>query len=135
MATEPLLKHLETSLPCVFVPDADGNCRADLQGSETVITFTLATRELFVTTPVEGAHDGLPKTILTTLLKLNFPKNKIGNSWIRPARAAGHYELADGFTVISVTPADATDRILGQIRASVELGELIVEELKAVRPA
>ena len=129
MALPPLLTFLETALPCRFSLSLEGTWTAWLPGSETVVTWKQTGDEVSIATPIAGAHDGLPQPLLRELLKFNFPNDEIGSSWIR-LRVAGHYELADCFSVTSVTPEDAANRILEQIKASVDLSQLISEHLQ-----
>ena len=127
MPYQPIVDLLEAELPCLFDEIAPGVLMTTLAGSRTRVRIDEAISQIHIATPVNGAHNGLPAPHIAELLKLNFPNDLLGQSFLAQGNAAGHLDLIDIVTVTSVTPRQAFQRILDQIRASIEISLRIAD--------
>ena len=127
MSAAPLLAYLEEHLPCLFDEMGAGIRSTYLAGSITHVRIDEAADLVEVSTPVDGAHNGLAPEVLVDLLKLNFPNELIGQSHFAQGAASGYLDLRDSFPVTSMTGEQALARILEQIVASLEVADRIVQ--------
>lgn len=124
---------VEDTLPCLFSETSPGNRGTVLPGSETRIVLDEAALHLDISTPVEGAHDGVPAPVLLDLLTLNFPNDLTRGSFLAAGGGAGHLALCASLSLTATSAEDACKVILDQVAASLALGERIVGQLNTNR--
>lgn len=116
---------LEDALPCIFTEIEPDHLATVLAGSDTVIDLDAEALRLDVSTPVAGAHDGLPAETLQDLLGFNFPNDLTRGSFLAGGRGAGQLALTASLPLAATSAEAACDAILDQIAAALALGERI----------
>lgn len=124
---EAVIEALEEALPCGFVEVAPGRRSAVFEGSGTHLDLDEEARMLVLSTPVAGAHDGLPAEDLLDLLAFNVPNDLTRGSFLAQGGAAGHLGLTDALPFQGLRPDVAVRAVLDQIAAALALGEHLVQ--------
>ena len=118
---------VEDRLPCLFTEIAPQHQGTVLAGSDTVLDLDRQALRLEFSTPVAGAHNGLPDRDLLDLLTFNFPNDLTRGSFLAAGGGAGHLVLTASLSLPASSPEEACDAILDQIAAALALGERIVQ--------
>jgi hypothetical protein len=118
---------VEDTLPCVFDETTAQQRSTFLAGPDTRIVLDAGLLRLEFTTPVEGAHDGLPADALLDLLRFNFPNDLTRGSFLSGGRGAGHLALTASLPLEGASAEAACNAILDQIAAAIALGERLVQ--------
>ena len=124
---ESFVATVEDSLPCLLTETAPHRRTTVLAGSGTLLDLNTETLRLDVSTPVAGAHDGLPEADLLDLLAFNFPNDLTRGSFLAPGGGAGHLVLTTSLPLAQTSAEEACSAILDQVAAALALGERIVQ--------
>lgn len=118
---------VEDTLPCLLTETDPHRLGTVLPGSRTRLELDRQALRLDVSTPVEGAHDGLSAEDLADLLTFNFPNDLTRGSFLAAGGGAGHLALTASLSLTATSPEEACDAILDQIAAALALSERIVQ--------
>lgn len=122
---EAFITALEEALQCSFTELDDTCARCLLDGTRTKIDVDGAGGVLRLSTPIEGAHDGLLAEDLLDLLTLNFPNDLCRGSFLAAGRMSGMIELFETVPLKGLAADNAATLVYDQIAAALAVGERI----------
>lgn len=90
---------------------------------------------IHITTPIEGAHDGLPNKVLNTLLEKNYPGNATAAALLRRRADQEFLEMVNVLPVAAMRPDDVAKIAANQAAQAMALSaslEVAVRERVAL---
>lgn len=84
-----------------------------------------------ITTPIEGAHDGLPNKVLNTLLEKNYPNDATAGALLRRRANKDFLEMVNVVPVAAMRPDDVAKLASNQAARAIALSDSLEVKVRA----